>query len=37
VYLDTIEHIFQGNRLARGEYEWRGRRVRPEASPGPAC
>jgi polyhydroxyalkanoate depolymerase len=30
VYLDTIEHIFQGNRLARGEYEWRGRRVRPE-------
>ena len=30
VYLDTIEHIFQGNRLARGEYEWRGRRVHPE-------
>jgi len=30
VYLDTIEQIFQGNRLARGEYEWRGRPVRPE-------
>jgi poly(3-hydroxybutyrate) depolymerase len=30
VYLDTIAHIFQGNRLARGEYTWRGRRVHPE-------
>ena len=30
VYLDTIEQIFQGNRLARGEYEWRGRPVHPE-------
>jgi polyhydroxyalkanoate depolymerase len=31
VYLDTIEDIFRQNRLARGEYMWRGRRVRPEA------
>ena len=30
VYLDTIEQVFQGNRLARGEYEWRGRPVHPE-------
>ena len=37
VYLDTIEQIFQGNRLARGEYEWRGRPVRPSASRGRPC
>jgi poly(3-hydroxybutyrate) depolymerase len=30
VYLDTIEQIFRGNRLARGELTWRGRPVRPE-------
>ena len=30
VYLDTIEMIFQQNRLARGELTWRGRPVRPE-------
>ncbi|HEX5810795.1 MAG TPA: polyhydroxyalkanoate depolymerase, partial [Pseudonocardia sp.] len=30
VYLETISQIFQGNLLARGEYTWRGRRVRPE-------
>ena len=30
VYLETITQIFQGNLLARGEYTWRGRRVRPE-------
>ena len=30
VYLDTIEQIFRGNRLARGRLTWRGRPVRPE-------
>jgi polyhydroxyalkanoate depolymerase len=30
VYLDTIEHVFRGNRLARGRLTWRGRPVRPE-------
>ena len=30
VYLETITQIFQGNLLARGEYTWRGRPVRPE-------
>ena len=30
VYLDTIEQIFRGNRLARGALTWRGRPVRPE-------
>jgi polyhydroxyalkanoate depolymerase len=31
IYVDTIEDIFRHNRLARGEYAWRGRRVHPEA------
>jgi poly(3-hydroxybutyrate) depolymerase len=30
LYLDTIEHVFRHNRLARGELTWRGRPVRPE-------
>ena len=37
-YLETVEHIFQGNRLARGEYDLARPAGRSRArSPGPAC
>jgi poly(3-hydroxybutyrate) depolymerase len=30
-YLETVRVVFQEYALAKGEYEWRGRRVNPEA------
>jgi poly(3-hydroxybutyrate) depolymerase len=30
-YLETVERVFQEHHLARGQFEWRGRRVDPRA------
>jgi len=30
-YLETVQQVFQEHRLARGQFEWRGRRVDPRA------
>ena len=30
-YIETVERVFQEDRLARGLFEWRGRRVDPRA------
>ncbi|MEI9900234.1 MAG: hypothetical protein WDN31_09035 [Hyphomicrobium sp.] len=32
-YLETVQWVFQEYRLAKGELDWKGRRVNPKADP----